>query len=56
MSLATRFLAWWDRLFVSDPIRPVRLRRPCPICGKSIAVVASSNMLWGHKCKKPATS
>ena len=52
MTILARFLTWWDSLFVSHPIRPVRVRRPCPVCGKSLAVVASTGTLWGHVCRK----
>jgi hypothetical protein len=48
--------ALWERLrrFFSPRLRrrtrPTLARRRCPACGKSLAVIASTDALWKHAC------
>jgi len=47
----TGMLAYLRDLFrpKATQARPRRLRGTCPVCGKSLAVIASTGALWKHR-------
>lgn len=48
---------WWLRLWrwvfdnPREPVRVPRPRRPCPRCGRVLAVVARTHEVWRHDCR-----
>ena len=59
MTFFERLTDWICRHWVQAPQptpRPRHLRGTCAVCGKNLAVVASANVVWKHKCKKPDAS
>jgi hypothetical protein len=53
MNLIARIMAalGWPAPAVLPPHR--RVRGVCPVCGKELAIVASTARLWKHACTKP---
>ncbi len=54
MNLITRIMSalGWPAPAVHVPTRTRRLRATCEVCGKSLAVIASTGKLWPHRCTK----